>query len=152
MSESYSNRKFAALTFLPVIAAHLCLAPFWLVQAYAEPWGGWLPVIAIVLTALVIPTYLAVLGCRVVLRRICVGLPFAGALLLASLALNVFLDYGLWGLGSGMFFTPDEMTLVLMRAAGFVGLGVLVAPLLVTFFIRSFLAPKPPRRTRASTQ
>ena len=136
MNESQTNRKFATLTFVPVIAVHLCLAPFWLVQAYAEYWGGWLPGVSLFLTALVIPICLAVLGCRVVLRHICVRLSFAGALLFAGLALNVVLDYSLWGIGSGMFFTPDEMTLVIIRTAGFVGLGILVTPLLVTLFIR----------------
>jgi hypothetical protein len=136
MNESQPSLKFAAITVLPVVAAHSCLAPLWLTQTYAHSGGDWLPAVAVLLTALLIPAYLAVLGCRLVLRRIPVAMPLGLGVLLGSLALNVFLDCALWGIGSGMFWTPDEMTLVIIRAAALVGLGILAAPPLVALLIR----------------
>jgi hypothetical protein len=37
-----------------VVAAHSCLAPFWLTQTYAHSGGDWLPAVAVLLTALLI--------------------------------------------------------------------------------------------------
>jgi hypothetical protein len=43
-----------SLALVPVVAAHSCLAPFWLTQTYAHSGGDWLPAVAVLLTALLI--------------------------------------------------------------------------------------------------
>ena len=131
-----SALRFVLLSVVPVLAIHSCFAPFLLSETYAAPGGEWLPALTLLCTAVIIPAYLAVLACRVVLRRVAIGIPLGFSMLLGTLALNVFLDYALWGVGSGMFWTPDVMTLVIMRAAALLGLGILIVPPLFALLIR----------------
>ena len=123
------------MAVLPVVAAHSCLAPFWLTQAYANG-CGWLPFAGTLLTAFVAPAYLAVLGYRLILRRIHVATSFGLSLIVSVLLLNFFLDYTLWGIGSGYFWTPDEGTLEIMRLEVLVGSVIVMLTLFIALVIR----------------
>ena len=136
MNENQPAIRFAALAALPVIVAHSCLAPFWLAEAFATSGGGWLPFAAILLTSLAAPIYLTVLGCRLILRRIPVFVPFGLSVIVSVLALNFFLDYSLWGAASGHFATPDEGTVEVMRFEAVVASAVFALPLIITLIAR----------------
>ena len=134
MNEKHPAIRFAALAALPVIAVHSCLAPFWLTHAYAT--GAWLPSAAVLITSLVAPIYLTALGCRVILRRIPVAIPFGLGVIAGVLVLNFFLDYSLWGVASGSFWSPDEGTVEVMRFMAVVASAVFTLPLITTFLAR----------------
>ena len=144
MNERRTFSTFAVASLVPIALAHACLAPFWLTQAYAQPWGHWLPSTAILLTAILVPAYLALLGWRLALRGAPFSLAFGCFLLPVAHALSVFLDYLLWGVASGHFFTPDDMTVVVIQGCAAVGLGILAITLLVAFSVR-FVAQRASR-------
>jgi hypothetical protein len=125
---------FASIALLPVVAAHACLSPFWLAHDYETDGGVWLPTVQLMLTALVVPGWLAYLG-RLVWRRFPVNVPIGLGLLLTSLALNVFLDYALWGISSGRFRTPDGETIAIVKLIALVGFGLTVIPPSIAFAI-----------------
>lgn len=136
MNERHTIIRFAATAILPVVATHGCLAPFWLMQAYAHSGGAWLPFMAVLFTGLVAPLYLAVLGCRLVQRRYSVSVSAGFAVLLSVLALDFFLDYALWGIGSGQFRTPDEGTVEVFRFMAVVAAPVFLMPPLIALSLR----------------
>lgn len=55
---------------------------------------------------------------------------------MASFAINIFLDYALWGIGSGRFWTPDGETILIIKRIAQVGVGVTMIPLFIAFAIR----------------
>jgi|SoiMethySBSTD1v2_1073268.scaffolds.fasta_scaffold254400_3 hypothetical protein len=134
MNEKHPAIRFAALAALPVIAVHSCLAPFWLTHAYAT--GAWLPSTTILTTGFVAPIYLTVLGCRLILRRIPVAIPFGLGVIAGILVLNFFLDYFLWGVASAYFWSPDEGTVEVMRLMAVVAGAVFTLPLIATFVVQ----------------
>lgn len=135
MKQTYPLLWFAAIALLPVIAAHACLAPFWLPPGdFLEV--TWLPVAQILLTALVVPGWLAFLGCRSVLRHLPVNIPIDLSLILTALAINVFLDYALWGISTGRFWTPDGQTIMIVKLIAQVGVGITLIPPSIASAIR----------------
>jgi hypothetical protein len=136
MDEKPASTRFAVTAALPIIAVQLCLAPFWLTRAYARPGGDWLPFAGMLLTGLLAPIYLATLGCRLAWRREAFAVFSGFAVLVAALALDFFLDYALWGIGSGQFSSPDAGTIEIMQIMACVAIPVFAAPPLGTILIR----------------
>src|SRR5438876_1166947 len=118
---TWKGLKFAAITLIPILAAHSCFAPFWIAKDYFGVGVWWFAHLFV--TAFVGPAWLAFLGCRLVLQRP-IAVPVGLCLLAVTFALNVFLPYAFWGITSGRFWTPDQQTLDILGTAGLFGLAI----------------------------
>jgi hypothetical protein len=139
--------KFAAIVLVPVIALQAVMLPFWLdtnrdstAVASAQ----------LFFTAVAIPSWLAVQGCRLVLRRMPPIGPIGPSVLVVAFVMNIISCYSLWGIGTGMFWHPDRATLMIIQIAFIVGVVVAASPPLLLFIFsgRIIRPEKTPRRDK----
>jgi len=136
MKHKYTIIKFAIITLLPVLAAQGFLAPLWFSQTYGNDGKSWLPDVEIIVTGVLVPGWIGFLATLIVLRQVSIGLTPGLTLLAGAFALNLFLDYALWGIGSGMFWTPDAETIRIIQAMALVGFCIASIPPSIAFVIR----------------
>jgi hypothetical protein len=134
MSESRSPAKLTMSAALPVVLAHSLLAPFWFSRAYAT--DVWFPPAAVLLAGIAAPAYLAWLGCRLILRPSGIPLWFGLGVLAGALVLDFLLDYTLWGVSSGHFWTPDQGTLWVIQIMAVVAVIIFMLPVMISLLLR----------------
>ena len=136
MPRNHTLVSFIAWAMVPVVVLELCLSPFWFAKVYAD--HAWLPLAQLLLTGLLLPIYLAVLGVSVIQRS--TRLPFIAvfSVVVASVLLAVFLDYTVWGVSTRMFWKPDPETKLLLTDVGAVALAISAIPLLFAWILRHF--------------
>jgi len=128
-------RNFIYWAIIPVLVCELALSPFWFAHVYA--YSSWLPETQLLITAFLLPAYLAVLASTFIWRSSFRGTVASLVTLIISLALTVFLDYAVWGVSTGRFWAPDYETVLIVRTAGEIALVIALFPPLVALAFRS---------------
>lgn len=118
--------KFVLLTIIAPLVLGLGLGPLWFV---IEPYK--ISGVHSLIVVLVIPAYLCLIGIRWLPKTEVRNWPGIAALLLSVVLAGNCIQYIFWGISSARLTHPDAGTLMLMKAQVLVGIGVLVAPLLV---------------------
>jgi len=126
-------KRIILICFLPVVVIQLILTRYWFLLEHLEqldPYEtlshthylnlqNWLPDFSLTLTFFYIPLYLALAGSLVACLNKTVHPTLFFLLLLFAYFINVFLDYSNWGLSTGRFLHPDNVTVYLLAAGGF---------------------------------
>lgn len=133
----HSNRtylKFAITCIVPVIVIEICLSPFWFAGVYAD--HAWLPTTQDLLTGVMLPLYLAIIGLRFIWKSDSKSTLYALGILLLSVLLVVSLDYTVWGVSTGRFWEPDGETVMLLTIIGGIALVITLIPQLVAILLK----------------
>jgi len=141
MLKIWTMREFLARVFLPIIAIEFFLLPFWFFSGAASEWVSPLQII---LTGLVLPTYLALIGSRFIWCGTVWHALLALVIPIPAILLALLLDYFAWGIWSGMFWDPDNKTVMLLRVIGQIAFGIAMIPLVLTT-INRYARPNPHR-------
>ena len=145
-----STKSLVAFVLLPVLVLDALLLPLWLVLEYSAD-HVWLAVSQALISGLILPLYLAVLGSmhawRGHDRRHAAYL--LGLLLVGSL-LGIFPDYVALGISARAFWHPDDGAMHLIGC--FTGLALLVAllPVMLVLLVRALLSPRAAIQARTS--
>jgi ABC-type uncharacterized transport system permease subunit len=129
-------RSLIYWAFIPVLVCELALSPFWFARVYA--YHSWLPSVQLLITAILLPVYLAILGSVFVWRSGHRATVAGFVILIASVALTVFLDYAVWGFSTRRFWTPDYETVLIVRTAAEIAFAITLFPPFVALTLRSF--------------
>ena len=119
----------------PVLIGHIILAICW-ACAGADSVRFSYPDLSLAFTAIIIPLWLAIIGCIVVFGFAPLKIPVIVVLFVIIFALNIVLAYADWGINTSRFWTPDNETILVLQFVAFLGAVIAVTPPLVTIVIR----------------
>lgn len=112
----------------------MALTPFWFAHVYAN--HAWLPTAQLLITAVLLPVYLAMLGSMFVWHSSFRGIVAIFAILIIAVALAVFFAYAVWGVSTRRFWVPDSETVLIVRTVGAVAFAVALFPPVVALAVR----------------
>jgi hypothetical protein len=125
-------REFTFWVVVPAIAGELVLSPFFFAHIASD--YVWVPILQLMITAILLPVYLAFIGVGFIWRSsFVVGLGTIAILAISTLG-AVCLDYAVWGLSTGRFWAPDIETVMIIRGAAQIGLVITLLPAVVALF------------------